>query len=421
MKTIDNPLDVDLKRLFNKARRKLKFPRKDSLKAKDAWSENLIRIGIGKQQSQTKTIGSSDHGQLSIDSKSRKIKKPDESDRGESSPTEIDDDDGGGVDHRDKYIDSFEVKKVEESIRNGIDKLGKQKESQDNGDYKVQKKYQTRQNKFQKISEDKYLETIRQNADYEQKKRSKYKNVLKAPRKTVKIKNPERIIQKINNLNENVYNEDKNREAPFESLKPTSQLESMVVRWGKNSKRNKEARQPSQKIKLRRRKKKKAGWPVKEQKEEPDNKPEKMIVLQKDFQEKVKKPLKTEWNAIFQRTTYPRKEYLESSSTTTTSVPPQSYRKSIRGQKSNKDPEHSVLRKLVEKYCQFENSLGIMKLCESQQLSTTRKHLEKPFSQLTVMKSETNTEKTFLWKKQEKKGSFVENVKSAFNNIFSYF
>ena len=42
LKTVDNPLDVDLKRLFNKARRKLKFPRKNSIETKYSWGENLI-------------------------------------------------------------------------------------------------------------------------------------------------------------------------------------------------------------------------------------------------------------------------------------------------------------------------------------------------------------------------------------------
>ena len=411
MKTIDNPLDVDLKRLFNKARRKLKFPRKDSLETKDAWSENLIRKGIGKPHSQRKTIGSSDN---TVDKKTTKIKKDDDqSGTSESSLTEND------GDLRDTYHKGFEVKKVEKSIRNGIANSGKPKQSEENVEYMSQKKYPKRENNFQKISEDKYLETIRQNADNKQKKRSKYKNVLKTPRKTVKIKNPERIIQKINNLNENVYNEDDNREAPFELLKPNSQLESMVVRWGKNSNRNSEVRKTSQKIKMWRRKKKKAERMEKEQ----DKKPEKIIILQKDFQEKVKKPLKTEWNALFEQTSHKRKEYLESTSTTTTTIPLKFYKKSIRGQKSNRDREHSMLRKLVEKYCQFENSLGIMKLCESQQLSNTRKHVEEPFTLVTrtQFKSDAITEKTFLRKKQEKEGSFVENVKSAFQSIFSYF
>ena len=427
MKTIDNPLDVDLKRLFNKARRKLKFPRKDSLEAKYSWSENLIRKEIGKQN-ETNMIGSSDQDDFTIDNKSTRINKPDESVRSESSPTDNDDDeDDGGVGRvggglgRDKYHDSFEVKKVKESKRNGTGKSGNHSQSKE--DYKVQKKYKIRQNNFQKISEDKYMETIRKNSDYKQKMRSKYTTVLKPPRKTVKIKNPERIDQKINKLNENVYNKDEGeREAPFELLKPTSKLESVVVGW--NSNRNSDARKTTttpQKMKLRRRKKKKAVRPEPEQ----DTEPEKIIVLQKDFQEKVKKPLKTEWNAIFQGT-YPRKKYLESRTTTTTTRSTQFYSKSVRGEKSTREPEHSMLRRLVEKYCQFENSLGIMRLCESQQLSSTRKHLEDPLSEVSLMtrphlKTEANTETNFIRRKQEKEGSFVENVKSAFKNMFSYF
>ena len=44
LKTIENPLDLDLKRLFDKARQKVKFPKEEQTE-ESSWSENLIREG----------------------------------------------------------------------------------------------------------------------------------------------------------------------------------------------------------------------------------------------------------------------------------------------------------------------------------------------------------------------------------------
>ena len=45
LKTIENPLDLDLKRLFDKARQKVKFSPTEEQTEESSWSENLIREG----------------------------------------------------------------------------------------------------------------------------------------------------------------------------------------------------------------------------------------------------------------------------------------------------------------------------------------------------------------------------------------
>ena len=45
LKTIENPLDLDLKRLFDKARQRVKFSPTEEQTEESSWSENLIREG----------------------------------------------------------------------------------------------------------------------------------------------------------------------------------------------------------------------------------------------------------------------------------------------------------------------------------------------------------------------------------------
>ena len=139
------------------------------------------------------------------------------------------------------------------------------------------------------------------------------------------------------------------------------------------------------------------------------------------FQEKVRKPLKKEWNTIFQGTNFQRKDHQKSTTTSSTAKPTKFYNKSLK-KKKTQNRDLSMLRGLVEKYCRFEDSIGIIRLCESQKLSNKRKFLAGDVGFVPLAKvEEMKPDKTFQKTKLKKENSFMENVKSAFSNILSYF
>ena len=451
MKSIENPLDFELKRLFEKVSGEVEFPHKeDEMRDKIFWTENLIRKGIGKEN-RTRSDSSD---KLFIDNELESFEKEDVSMDSESHSSYENNDDINFA----KYDSDFEVVKVEDFIRKAIDKselegerenliktdpstaseilssnehhsltrdsgfkVGKveefirkalnRSELQDTRENEAKTKNRIPTRYFKKISEDKYLQTIFRKDD----KKSKMKNRLVelSPKRKIfhKNKNPERIIEKINNLNENEYNRDTESKKGFELTKPSKP--KTLVKWKENV--SEPAETTTRKMKLRRRKKKKIF------KEESD--PERInVVHESDFQEKVRKPLKKEWNSIFQTTTFPRVEYSVTTEATTSKRPNKFFKKSFK-RKNPQNRDLSMLRGLVEKYCRFEDSIGIMKLCESQKLSNNRKHLKDDVSVENVPKDRVGFKKDKTSQKTEikKEKSFMENVKSAFSSIFSYF
>ena len=62
-----------------------------------------------------------------------------------------------------------------------------------------------------------------------------------------------------------------------------------------------------------------------------------------------------------------------------------------------------------------------MKLCESQKLSNNRKHLKDDVSVENAPKERVGFKKDKKKTEIKKEKSFMENVKSAFSNILSYF
>ena len=315
----------------------------------------------------------------------------------------------------DKYDANFEVRKVEEFIKKVIDKS----DLQGNRANEIKSKIPSKT--FKKIAEDKYLHTIFRNDDFTKtKSKSKSKLVKLRPKKKVLYlnENPERIIEKINKLNENDFNKKNESKKVFDLTKPSKP--KSLVKWKESSyeisKLNvgTEPRETTtKKIKLRRRKKKKVN--------RNENTTEPLSVLREsDFQEKVRKPLKKEWNTIFQGTNFQRKDYQKSTTTASTARPTKFYNKSLKKKKSQ-NRDLSVLRGLVEKYCRFEDSIGIIRLCESQKLSNKRKFLAGDVGFVPLAKVEEMKTETFQKTKLKKENSFMENVKSAFSNILSYF
>ena len=311
---------------------------------------------------------------------------------------------------------NFEVRKVEEFIKKVIDKSDLQ------GNRANELKSKIPSKTFKKIAEDKYLHTIFRNDDFTKtKSKSKSKLVKLRPKKKVLYlnENPERIIEKINKLNENDFNKKNESKKVFDLTKPSKP--KTLVKWKESSyeisklNAGTEPRETTtKKMKLRRRKKKKIN--------RNENTTEPLSVLREsDFQEKVRKPLKKEWNTIFQGTNFQRKDYQKSTTTSSTARPTKFYNKSLK-KKKTQNRDLSVLRGLVEKYCRFEDSIGIIRLCESQKLSNKRKFLAGDVGFVPLAKvEEMKPDKTFQKTKLKKENSFMENVKSAFSNILSYF
>ena len=334
--SIENTLDFDLKRLFNKTRRKVKFPQikdenkteslktlfddarrevkfprvkeeneTDSLKrlfddarekvkfhrdkigdesAKSSWSENLIRNGIGKKKEK-----SAEHlGNSTLNSNSNRDKEKDN-----------------------LNLSGFGVKKIEDFVRKGIGKSTKLNQ----GEKQIYYKSKLPKKHYKKITEDRYLHTIFRKDRNKEQVENKYP-FLKQKKKLLKLnKNTERIIRKINHLNDNDYN-DEDTEKGFELMKP--EKPKTLIKWKESSfdpTKVEDIRETTEtttkKIKLRRRKRKK--FDSKENNTDTIN-----VLHESHFQEKVRKPLKKEWNSIFKQSTiYPRNEYIETTVRTT--------------------------------------------------------------------------------------------------------
>jgi len=318
----------------------------------------------------------------------------------------------------DKNDNSFQLGKLDKVIRKVKDKTDSDGNRENVGEYFLQLKSSSQSNKenndvrdldkydanFEVIKVEGFIEKVIDKSDLQGNRANE---------------NPERIIEKINKLNENDFNKKNESKKVFDLTKPSKP--KSLVKWKESSyeisklNAGTEPRETTtKKMKLRRRKKKKIN--------RNENTTEPLSVLREsDFQEKVRKPLKKEWNTIFQGTNFQRKDYQKSTTTSSTAKPTKFYNKSLK-KKKTQNRDLSMLRGLVEKYCRFEDSIGIIRLCESQKLSNKRKFLAGDVGFVPLAKvEEMKPDKTFQKTKLKKENSFMENVKSAFSNILSYF
>ena len=91
-----------------------------------------------------------------------------------------------------------------------------------------------------------------------------------------------------------------------------------------------------------------------------------------DDHKKIRNPLEDDWNRIFRSTTLMSISDFSDAETTTLSVKSsENFRKT--GKEDPLDKNTGFLKRMVSKFCNIENTLGILQLCNSKSLSKRRK------------------------------------------------